>query len=238
MLRTESYKRRFLGSYTPGTSAGVDELLKKDTSSSGSPTLTTTSDGLKFTLANNNEVEVLTLYFGDVLSFDIDDIASMEFTLKGNAALLSNETFVAGLASAQNDDPDAIAAAAWFKIVGSASPGNFTLLCESTDGVTDNYDKPTGISLPSSGTILHRRLGIYFGEEVATRSPPSTSKGKQVVFRAQDANGVWRRVADNVAFDMSGYSSGLQPFFQLQKASGTGVPAISLQDLEIKYRQV
>lgn len=237
MLRTESYKRRFLGSYTPGTSAGVDELLKKDTSSSGSPTLTTTADGLKFTLASTNEIEVLTLYFGDVLSFDIDDLISMEFTLKGNVALGANETFVAGLGSAQNDDPDAVAANAWFKIVGAAS-ANFTLLCESDDGVTDVDDKATGISLPSSGTPLHRRLGIYFGEEVATRSPPSTSKGKQVVFRAQDANGVWRRVADNVAFDMSGYSSGLQPFFQLQKASGTGVPAISIQDLEIKYRQV
>ncbi len=235
MRPTRVWTKKFLGSYTPSASAGLDDMIKAVTTTSGTPTLVTTADGLKFTLANNNEVENLCYYMNDVLSFDIDDLISMEFSLKGSAALLANEEFIAGLGSARNNTTDSITAGAWFKIVG-ASGGNFTLLCESDDDVTNVDDKATGISLPSSGTILHRRMGIYFGEEIATRSPPSTSKGKQVVFRVEDANGVMRRVADNVAFDMSGYSSGLQPIFQLQKASGTGVPSIILQDLEIKYR--
>jgi hypothetical protein len=88
----------------------------------------------------------------------------------------------------------------------------------------------------SLGTSAHKRLVIDFSTEVQTRSPPFTSKGKQAAFFIADANNMLRRVADNVAFDMSGYSSGLQPFLQLQKASGTGVPAVSLLEVCIEYR--
>lgn len=231
-LKTMRDRWVFRGSYTPGASAGVDPWLKKDTSSAGSPTMTTTADGLKTTLAATNEIEVMTLYFGDVLSYDIDDIIRAEFVLKANTTLAANETLVVGLASAQADDPDTIAANTWFKIVGAAS-ANTTLLCESDDGTTDNDDKATGISL---GTSAHKRLIIDFSTEVQTRSPPFASKGKQAAFFVADATNLLRRVADNVAFDMSGYSSGLQPFLQLQKASGTGVPAVSLLEFCIDYR--
>jgi hypothetical protein len=231
-LKTMRDRWVFRGSYTPGASAGVDPWLKKDTSSSGSPTMTGSTDGLKTTLAATNEIEVMTFYHGDVLAYDIDDIIRAEFVLKANTPLAANETLVVGLASNQADDPDAIAANAWFKIVGAAS-ANTTLLCESDDGTTDNDDKETGLSL---GTSAHKRLVIDFSTEVQTRSPPFTSKGKQAAFFIADANNMLRRVADNVAFDMSGYSSGLQPFLQLQKASGTGVPAVSLLEVCIEYR--
>lgn len=231
-LKTMRDRWVFRGSYTPGASAGVDPWLKKDTSSSGSPTMTGSTDGLKTTLAATNEIEVMTFYHGDVLAYDFDDIIRAEFVLKANTPLAANETLVVGLASNQADDPDAIAANAWFKIVGAAS-ANTTLLCESDDGTTDNDDKETGLSL---GTSAHKRLVIDFSTEVQTRSPPFTSKGKQAAFFIADANNMLRRVADNVAFDMSGYSSGLQPFLQLQKASGTGVPAVSLLEVCIEYR--
>jgi len=231
-VRTNTYKRFFHGSYTPGTSAGADEWIKKDTSAAGAPTMATGVDGLKSTLAATNEAEVLTFYFGDIKSFDIDDLISAEFILKANATFGSNETLVIGMAGDQNDDPDAITYNSWFKIVGGAT-ANTALLCESDDNVTDVDDKATGISL---GTTTHKSLIIDFSEGISSRSPPATSKGKQLHFRATDANGVLRRVCDSVAFDMSGYTGGLQPFLQLQKASGTGVPAVSLLGVIIEYR--
>ena len=231
-VRTRKFERFFHGSYTPGTSAGVDEWLKKDTSAAGAPTMTTGVDGLKSTLAATDEAEVLTFYFGDIKSFDIDDLISAEFILKANTTLAANETLVIGMAGSQADDPDAIAQNAWFKIVGAAS-ANTTLLCESDDGTTDVDDKATGLSL---GIVTHKSLMIDFSEGISSRSPPATSKGKQLHFRATDANGVLRRVCDHVAFDMSGYTGGLQPFLQLQKASGTGVPAVSLLGVIIEYR--
>ena len=47
----------------------------------------------------------------------------------------------------------------------------------------------------------------------------------------------WKRVCDTTLFDMSNYSSGFQPFVQLQKTAATVVPAVTIERIRIKLRQ-
>lgn len=218
-------KTNFDGSPKISPTVGYGGFLIKDTSSSGTPTYVGSTDGLKLTLASTNEAEVVTLYWEDILGLDIDDLEKIVFRdVKVSASFA--DTLVIGLGSAQNDDPDAVAANAWFKLAGSNA-----LLAEADDGTTDNDDKATGITLSTTALTLE----IDFTTEIYSASK-ATSKGKQATFWVTDPNGVRRRVAQTVAFRMDAYSSGLQPFVQLQKASGTTTPNVSLREIEIYYR--
>ena len=217
----------FDGDVKISTTVGYNGFLIKDNSSAGTPTYAGSADGLKLTLAANDELEVVTLYTGDILFLEIARLERIIFRdVKVSASFA--DALVIGLGSAQNDTQDSFTNNCWFKLAASNA-----LLCESDDGTTDVDDKATGLSL---GITTHKSLIIDFSEGISSRSPPATSKGKQVIFRATDANGVLQRVCDHVAFDMSGYTGHLQPFLQLQKASGTGVPAVSLLGVIVEWR--
>lgn len=218
-------KTNFDGSVKISTTVGHDGYLMADTSSAGTPTYVGSTDGLKLTLAATDEVEVVTLHWGDVLGLDIDDLEKIVFRdVKVSASFV--DTLVIGLGSALNADPDAMTANAWFKLAGSNS-----LVAEADDGTTDNDDKATGITLSTTALTLE----IDFTTEIYSASK-ATSKGKQATFWVTDSNGVRRRVAQTVAFRMDAYSSGLQPFIQLQKASGTTTPNVSVREIEVYYR--
>lgn len=223
----------FRGSFAPGTSAGATPWLIKDTSAAGAPTYAGHADGLKLTLASTNESEVVTLYFGDILNYTLANILRAEFLIKMNAALGTNEECAIGLASAQNDTLDSVSYQSWFKIIGASTP---TVVAESDDNVTNTDDVATGIAL---GTSTHKRLIIDFTEGVKTVGAPGVSKGQCPQFYMIDSQGVLQRVAVGTLFDMSGAAGtqGLQPFIQLQKASGTGVPSISVREVKIEYKE-
>lgn len=226
----------FRGSFQAPTSAGATPWLIKDTSAAGTPTYVGHADGLKLTLAATNESEIVTLYFGDILNYTMANILRAEFLIKMNAALGTNEECAIGLASGQNDTLDSVTYNAWFKIIGSAQTPS--VVVESDDNTTANDldDKATGITL---GTSTHKRLIIDFTEGVKTAGAPGTSKGQCPQFYMIDSQGVLQRVATGTLFDMSGVAStqGLQPFIQLQKASGTGVPSISVREVKIEYKE-
>ena len=186
--------------------------LVDDTSSAGTPTYTTGTSEAILTLASTAEVENVCLHFGDALDFDIDLIQSIEFRGKVTATLDSATTIVMGLGSARNDDPDAIVANAFFKLAGSNA-----VVCESDDGTTDNDDKATGVSLSST----YKRFLIDF-----------TGGKSNVKFYIDGA-----RVASSTTFDMSGYSAGLQPIFQIQKTSDTNTDALTLDYVSVTCKR-
>jgi hypothetical protein len=186
--------------------------LVDDTSSAGTPTYTTGTSEAILTLASTAEVENVCLHFGDALDFDIDLIQSIEFRAKVTATLDSATTIVMGLGSARNDDPDAIVANAFFKLAGSNA-----VVCESDDGTTDNDDKATGVSLSST----YKRFLIDF-----------TGGKSNVKFYIDGA-----RVASSTTFDMSGYSAGLQPIFQIQKTSDTNTDALTLDYVSVTCKR-
>lgn len=222
----------FDGSFAVPTSAGDGQpWVLTDTSSGGSPTMVNTANGLVTTLAATSEAENMCLSFGNILSYDIDDLIKFEADLSVSG-IDAATTLVIGMASNRHDTPDSVAAHAWFRLEGSASLS--ALLAETDDGTNDNDDKATGLTLGSSVV----QLGISFKEGVYTQAPPAAPLGGKanVLFSASNSSGLLRPVARNTLFNMSNYSGGLQPIMQLQKASGTGVPSVTLKRIKVVYR--
>lgn len=191
------------------TTPGHNGWAIKDTSAAGTPTyVTANGGGAVLTLVNTSEEEVVTLYQGDRLPFDIDEIQSFSFLAKVSG-VDAVTTIVMGLATAQNDTEDSVTNLAWFRMEGSASTSN--VVVETDDGTNDNDDKATGATL--SSTL--KKFTVDF-----------TNGKSDVRFYIDD-----QRVAASTTFDMSNTSGQLQPFFQVHKASGTGVPAITIRKI-------
>jgi hypothetical protein len=199
------------------TPAGEFGWTIKDTSSAGTPTylcLTANGGAAKLLLDNTSEAQVVTLYQNDVLPYDLAQLQSVEFTVFVSG-VDSVTTIVFGVASAQNDTADSVTINAWFRMQGSAS--TTALLCETDDGTSDLDDKSTGTTL--AGT--HKKCLIDF-----------TNGLSDIRFYVDGA-----RVAAATTFTLSSITAdqNVQLFAQLQKASGTGVPALQITNVAVQY---
>lgn len=120
--------------------------LVADTSAAGTPVYTKGTSEATLTLAATSEVENVCLSFGDALDIDIDDIQRVEMRVKISASTFTSGSILAfGLGSARNDTLDNVAANAWFRMEGANS--TTLVYCESDDGVNDNDDKSSGVTL-------------------------------------------------------------------------------------------
>lgn len=215
---THRIRQRFVGAGALTTTPqGELGLTIKDTSSSGSPTYTHVSgEGLVLTMASTSEAEILTVYQNDILPFLLSGLRKVSWTLKV-AAFDAVTTLVAGVASAQNDDPDATSLNAFFKVIGLASAPH-TVVVEADDNVTNTDDQATGKTITSTlkKLTLDFSLGLskvrcYFDGEPC----------------GPDLNLSGASATDKV-----------QLFLQLQKASGTGVGAVTIREVEVEYAYV
>lgn len=200
------------------TTPGVNGWTVADTSASGTPTyLCVTEDGgaMKLTLANTSEAEIVTMYMNDVLPYDLAMLQRIWFIAKV-AGIDSVTTLTMGVGSARHDVPDSVAVNAWFRIEGSASTS--LVVCETDDGTIDNDDNPTGASLGST----YKKFEIDFTQGLS-----------DVRFLIDGA-----RVASSQTFSLAAVSAGqnVQPLVQIQKASGTGVPSITIAQFGAQYR--
>lgn len=204
----------FLGHGELPASQSDSDWLIDDTSSSGTPTYVKGGIGGEavLTLASTSEVENVCLHHGDDLNFDIDNLLSVEMRVKTVAALDSATTIVVGMGSARADDPDAVAANAFFKLAGSNA-----IVVETDDGTNDNDDVATGQSLVAT----YRKLVISFAAGTS-----------DVRFFVDGA-----RVAASTTFDMSGYTAGLQPIFQIQKTADTNTDSLSIDYIKVTSRR-
>jgi hypothetical protein len=190
----------------PGTPWLVD-----DTSAAGTPTYTVGTSVCTLKLASNNEVENVCLHFGDSLDFDIDDIQRIEMRVELDAVLTTGTELCFGVGSARNDTTDSVAANAWFKMVGATS--TTAVVVETDDGVRDNDDVATGQTL---GTTFKKFVIDFTGGK------------RNVKFYIDE-----QQVAASTTFDMSGYSAGLQPIVQIQKAANTNVNGVIIDYIEV-----
>jgi hypothetical protein len=168
-----------------------------------------TEDGgaAKLTLTSTSEAQLAVLYHNDVLAFDVRKLKYIEFVALV-AGVDSVTTIVFGLASAHNATLDSIATNAWFRIQGAASTS--AVVVETDDATTDNDDKATGQTLAG----VYKTFKIDFEKGLS-----------DVRFFIEG-----ERVAQDTTFDMSALGAGLnvQPYVAVAKASGTGVPSITL----------
>ena len=190
----------FPTSADPATAWVVD-----DVSVAGTPTYTKGTSAATLTLASTSEVENVCLHFNDALDFDIDLIQRLEMRVKiGAATFTSGSILCFGLGSARDDTANDVAANAWFRMEGASS--TTLVYLETDDGVRNNDDISSGVTL---GTTYKEFVIDFTG-------------GKSDVKFYVDG----QRVGATTTFDMSGYSSGLQPIVQLQKAANTNVDSV------------
>ena len=220
----------FNGAMVPPVVASVTAgpWCSKDTSAAGAPTIAAAGGAMVLTLAADNEVENLCLYFGDVLPYDIDDLVQVDIWAKLTASLGSAVSAAWGMASARNDAIDSIAAAQLFRAIGSNA-----VYCESDDGTNDVDDIATGQTLVAT----YKRFTISYKEGLYTVAGGLSTGGKsQIIYSMEDSRGNLRRVCQNQRFNAENYSAGLQPFFQLQKTAATDVASLSIRRVEVQYR--
>jgi hypothetical protein len=185
-----------------------------DTSAAGAPTYLCNSDGLALTTTSDSEAQVLTVYQKDVLPYNINKIRRVEFTAK-LSGVDAVTLLTMGLASARNSTPDTVAINAWFRLQGSVS--QTLLLLETDDGTIDNDDKATGVVI---GVDTFKRYTIDFSQGL---------KDVRFLIDGQPVGAI--------TFDMSNVTSSqcVQLLFQVQKASGTGVPILTIREVDIDY---
>lgn len=199
------------------TTPGHNGWTIKDTSSSGTPTYLTTGENggaMELTFDNQSEAQIVTMYQNDILQLDLADLQHIWWIVK-IAAFDSVTDLVIGVAAAQNDTEDSVATNAWFKLDGSVSTSN--IVVETDDGTNDNDDVATGTTLAA----VYKKFEIDFTRGLS-----------DVRFFVDKA-----RVASGTTFDMSDLTAGLnvQPFVQMQKASGTGVGAVTIAEYGEQY---
>jgi len=214
ITKVENYDRAQSFTTTPGEGGWTIA----DTSSAGTPTyLCITEDGgaAKLTLAATSEAENVCLYFNDVLPLDLASLHRIEFVAKV-AGIDSVTTLVFGLGDARNDTPDTVATNCWFRMEGSVSTTN--IVVETDDGTTNNDDKATGSTLAA----VYKKFLIDFTNGIS-----------DIRFFIDG-----ERVAAATTFTLAGITSGqnVQPMIQLQKASGTGVPSITIAQITTQQK--
>lgn len=200
------------------TTPGQNGWTIADTSASGTPTyLCITEDGgaAALTIASTSEAENVCLYFNDVLPWDLTQLQYIKFVAKVSG-VDSATTITMGVGSARNDTPDSVAVNAWFRMEGSVSTS--AVVCETDDGTTDYDDKSTGQTLSST----YKTFSIDF-----------TNGLSDIRFYIEG-----ERVAASTTFTLASITSGqnVQPLIQIQKASGTGTPAITIARVEAQYK--
>jgi hypothetical protein len=132
----------------------------------------------------------------------------------GAATFTSGSILVFGVGSARDDTADNVAANAWFRMEGANS--TTLVYCETDDGTRDVNDISSGVTL---GTTFKRFVIDFTG-------------GKSNVKFYIDG----QRVAASQTFDMSAYSSGLQPIIQLSKAANTNADSVVVDYVKINAR--
>lgn len=192
------------------TTAGYNGWAITDTSSTGTPTYTTINGGgVTLTLDATSEAELVVLYQKDILPFDVDEIQVFSFYARVTGSD-SATLYLMGLAGAHNATADSIAQNAWFRIQGSGDVD--LILCETDDGTTDLDDKSAAQNL----TTVLRKFTIDF------------TRGKSDIRFYVDDN----PVATSTTFTLAAYTGSLQPYFSVQKTSGTGAQTLTIIGIE------
>lgn len=219
----------FRGALAPPVVASRQGIWCSKITGAGPPTVKSTSAGMELALTATNEVQNISLYMGDILPFDIDDLIRVEFICALTASLGASVMGAFGVAGAQNDALDSVAQSAWFRF-----EGNNNIVCETDDGTTDTDDKATGDTLAAT----FKRFAIDFSQGGNPRNPPSLSQGSlaDIQFYMSNSNNSLRRVATGSRFDLSAYTGGFQLFAQIQKTVGTAVGTLTLLQAEVEHR--
>lgn len=197
---------------------GHNGWCSKITKTGGSPTLLcVNADGGQAagTLAATSEVEVVTLYQGDVLPYAATSLQQLDILL-AVTGVDANTTVAFGLSTAENDTPTSMTNFVLFLINGGTSTSNIVI--SGKDGTNTYSNIATGTTLGST----FKKFVVDFQNGIA-----------DVRFFIDGA-----RVAAGQTFNFGAFTSSslLQPIVQIGKSTGTGVGAFKLDRVRIQSR--
>jgi hypothetical protein len=158
-------------------------------------------------LAANSEGEQLQLHMNDKLPLLSTNAPRCVFRIQIPDAITTAQTVRFGLASAVDDTEDDIAQNAWFLLAASMD-----LLLESDDGTTDSDDKDSTVNLSAD---------TWYEFMVDASSLASVK-----FYYRTTLGGTWTNATDGATTFTLLTAKGLQPFVQLEKASGTTTPQL------------
>lgn len=184
----------------------------KKTASSGTPTYTTTTAGLVTTLAATSEAECVTVYQNDILAHVLNGLRAIEFTAN-LAGVDAVTTVVMGISMTENDTVNSVGGGAWFRVNGATS--TTVMNCETYDGAT-RTTADSGVAVSSTNKRFMIDFSQGFGDVRFFIDGQPVGTAKTFSLTALTA------------------TQGVQVYFQVQKASGTGVPAMTLREVEVR----
>jgi len=194
--------------------------VEVDVSSAGTPTSDFSGDWpgeWEVTQAATNENEITGIAWDGCVSLDPAQNLVFEARVKLTAtggAMASTERMVVGLASAHNNDLDAITNSVWFRVGDAAS---MDVKIESDDGTTDTNDQATDFSY-TNDTYHTYKIDM------------SDLSNVRFVFDGQDCGSV----------DVSAMTSsnGLQPFIEIQKDGDAEEDSIEVDYIKVSWDRV
>lgn len=199
------------------TTPGVGGWNIADTSSAGSPVARIERQSgvmcAVLRLDNTNEAQNLCLYMNDLLPWLLKGMTKFRCLLQ-MTGLNSVTKVTAGIASARNDDPDAIGVHATLRFVGPTS--TTALYVRTDDNVNDSGNVAAGVNVKT--TWMDFLIDL--------------SRKDRLVMTL---DGVLLAELTQFRLDGVGATQGVQPFFQVQKASGTGVPELRVAPVDADY---
>ena len=165
----------------------------------------------RLALAADNEAEDAVLYHGDNRTFNLSKGLIFECRINVAVSAGTGVCAVFGLCGDHNLDKDTAKTSAWFRLQAADS-----ILCETDDNTTDLDDKDTGLDVVN-GTYRVYRIDC--------------TNLADVKFYVDG-----QRVCSDTRFDLSGATSTdlmVQPYFSLDKASGTGLGTLDIDYVKI-----
>jgi hypothetical protein len=215
----------------PAVASRLDIWCSKTVLTAGTPTVKSVNGGtMDLALDATNEVQNACLYFGDILSFKIQDLQRVWITAKlGTMAAGLTASF--GVIAARNDAPTSAAAYAFFQVTGNSQ----ALIAHAYDGVIADPAAAVGLNL---GNTLQRFCIDFTGVQSKQLPAPSLGNRSAVTFFAEDSNGALQQVCKSTLFDMSNYAgtSGLQLFAQMQKTATAALATLSIESFEVEFK--
>jgi hypothetical protein len=211
------YADDFFGTQLIPTSATAGTVWKSTVTGAAPPTtaVASTENGgaIVHTLTSADQIQILTTDHSDVRNFELQKLISAEFRVKCSAAFNAAVSLGFGVQTARNNDLDATATHAQFRLIG-----NNNVVVETDDTVNDIDDVATGTTLAA----VYKRFFIDFSGGLA-----------DVKFYIDG-----KRVAAATKFDMSNAGSAhVQPYLQLQKSQATATATATLDYVSIIARR-
>jgi hypothetical protein len=208
----------FTGANTYPFAAGVGPWAVKKTAAAGTPTAAIVTPGssgeIALTLEATSEAQNLGLCFFDNLVFDITKLKRIIWVAKLSAVLSAVQTACFGLAGAQNNTNTSMVGAL-FNIVGDAAAN--ALICRTKHSIGSGLTVNQASATVLSTTMLELEIDL--------------NDKKNVKFYVAGQRLLPQPTAK---FDLSGMTGGVQPIAQINKASGTGVPVLTADYVEVQ----